>query len=298
MATVVEELNDLLSLLEPADAEIQRTLIEKNAKFAQELKDGRLRQSDYSKFMNEKKSELEYAGKMRTWADENVPKHTQLVKDYETLDNTRKTLEQQVNDYREQVTKFQSGELNVDEAALDARVEQRVKALGYVTRADMDAIVKQEATKLAKEESLSAVKEATTKFLTETWPAAQAINSAIIMKSFEHLQEFGKPLNDDDLKGISAMMTERNIVDPRKAYDEWISPKRNEVKVNAEVERRVAEEVSKRAGFPGVSGVPTSEMGPMQQKAAGVLPELPGGVLGDNSAAMAAAKEFRSEGKY
>ena len=127
----------------------------------------------------------------------------------------------------------------------------------------------------------------------------QAINQAIIMKSFAHMKEFGEPLNDDDVKAISDIMVERNLQDPRKAYDAWVEPKRGAITLKTEVDRRVQEELSKMQGFPGVTGAPASELGPVQLRHQGKIPELPADTkLGDNQSAMAAAAEMRSEGKW
>ena len=290
--------DDLTKFVEPADADALKAIFEKNKKLAQEVKDGRLRQSDYSKFLNENKQKLADVDKWSAWANENIPRHEKLVDQFSELQELNKTLETQVADYRDQVTKFQAGELNVDEAALDARVEKRVKDLGYVTQAEMQKIIKQEAGTLATEAARSQVTEGTTKFLTETWPAVQAINQAIIMKSFSHMKEFGEPLNDDDVKAISDIMVERNLQDPRKAYDAWVTPKRDAIKFESEVQKRVTE-LRSNDGFPGVSGQPMMELGPVQLKNAGKIPELPAdSKLGDNNAAMAAAAEMRTEGKY
>jgi hypothetical protein len=296
LQTVVDDLSKFLE--DPADAGTLKALFEKNAKLAQEVKDGRLRQSDYDRFLNENKQRLKYADDMKKWADTNVPKHEKLTKDFADLEALNRDLETKVTDYRDQLAKAAAGG-DVDEATLSARIETRVKELGYVPKAEMEAIIRQEAGKLADEKVKTEVEARTNTFLTQTWPAVQAINQAVIMKSFSHMKEFGEPLNDDDVTAISKIMTERNLQDPRKAYDIWIEPKRTAKTIEAEVEKRVQAKLSESAGFPGVSGQPMMELGPVQLKHAGKIPELPEGTkLGDNAAAMAAAAELRSESKF
>ena len=312
MATALEELQDLIGFLPEAERPTFQRIIEKpeNAKFAQELRDGRLRQSDYSKFMNTNKERLTYADKMQEWAEGtldtatgkrtggNVAKHKKLVEDFTELETKSKTLEQQAAEYREQLAKVQSGELNVDEATLNARVDDRLKNAGYVTQSEMQKIVKEEAGKMATEQASLKVKETTDFFLNTIWPQATEINQALIEASFLHMKDFGAPLNKDERKAIADLFVNRHLTDPMEAYNEWAKPKRDAIEFDKKVDAAVNDRLSKQ-NFPGVTGVPVSEMGPVQQARAGNIPELPAGAeLGDGSAAMAAAKEFRTEGKW
>jgi hypothetical protein len=295
LQSVIEELS---KFVEPADAVTLKTLLEKNERLAQEVKDGRLRQSDYDKFLNQNKERLKYADDMKKWADINVPKHDKLTQDFGELQELNRTLETQVTDFREQLAKAAEGG-NVDEAALAAAVDKRTKELGYLTKAETEKIIQQEAGKLAEEKANAAADVRTDIFLKQTWPAAQAINQTLIIKNFQHMKEFGEPLTQEDCEAIGAILTERNMTDPGKAYDEWIGPKRSAKTIEAEVERRVAAKLSESAGFPGVSGTPMSELGPVQLKNMGKIPELPEGTkLGDFASANAAGAELRSEGKF
>jgi hypothetical protein len=298
--TLLDDLKDLIDLVSADDSAALRSLLEKpeNLKFAQELKDGRLRQADYSRFLNENRQKLAKVDEWKTWADKNVPLHQKLVEDYTTLENSHKTLQQQADDYREKLAKVQAGEMDVDEATLNARIDQRLSG-GYYTRSEIDKIVKDEAQKMAREESTQTLNGLTNKFLTETWPAATEIMSTLIECSFSHQQEFGTPLSRDQRKEIGDLMKSRNIEDPLKAYESWVEPKRSQKRNDEEVDRRVNERLQNQ-NFPGVSGVPVEDLGPMQaRKVEGALPKLPDdAVLGEGSLAMAAAQELRKDGKY
>ncbi len=311
MATALEELQDLIGFLPEADRPAFQQIIEKpeNAKFTQELRDGRLRQSDYSKFMNSNKERLTYAEKMQEWAEGtldaatgkrsggNVAKHKKLVEDFTELETKSKTLQQQADEYREQLARVQSGDMNVDEATLNARVDARLGDR-YYTKTEIANVIKEEAGKLAEEKAGVKVQEMSDHFLKTIWPQATEINQDLIEASFLHMKEFGAPLTKAQRKEIGDLFTARHMTEPMDAYNEWVKPKKDAVEFDKKVETEVQNRVSKM-NFPGVTGVPTSELGPVQQARAGVIPELPANAeLGDGSAAAAAAKEWRSEGKF
>lgn len=286
--------DELLKALDPADAEKQRALFEKY----EPLRGGYLRQADYSRKVSEaetqRKEAEEAAKKNHDWYERNTARHKSVMDDNDRL-------QKEVARITGELSKATSGEVGVDEATLNARVEARVKELGYVTKSDMTKIVEEEGKKLAGEAAKAALTEQTTKFLTETWPAAQAINQAMITIQFGHMQEFGKPLSKDDQEAIAKQMKESNTFDPYKAYDQWIAPKRDEKRIEAEVEKRVTAKLS-QTFMPGVSNLPApADVGHMQLKSVGdkALATLPeGSKIGDMSAAAAAAAELVAEGKY
>lgn len=286
---------ELLKLVPGQEAEAARAIFETSPKLQEVIKEGTLRQSDYSRKSAEVQSEQK---KWKEWYDGNVKKHETLRTEYDTLKG-------QFDTTRTELEKIRSGELDVDEATLNAKVDARLNSLGdrYVSKSELNAIIQQEAAKLAGDTARTEVQAQTTKFLTETWPAATEILASLMEASYSHREEFGKPLSRDDRKAIGELMKERNIMDPMKAYDEWIGPKRTEAKIKKEVDEGVAKGIDEfkkthtgNEGFPGVTGVP--ELGPVQMARAGKVPQLPENYsIGDGSAAAAAAAEIRAEGK-
>ena len=256
-----QALEDLLKLVPGPEAEAARKLFESSPGFAKEIKEGNLRQSDYSRKMNDLDSERnKFAGEKKTmveWYDRNKGRHEQLMSDYTSAQST-------ITDLRSQLEKAGPGEegeaRNVDEATLNARVDARLREIGgYASKTELQQMIAQEAEKIADER----VKAQTTKFLTETWPAATEIQSRINEAQWMAVHEFGKPLTQEQRKEIGDLMQERNIMDPVKAYDEWATPQRQKVEFAKKVEEEVASRVSKM-NFPGISGPALADMGPVQ----------------------------------
>ena len=297
------ELEELLKVMDPADAEAQRKLFEKH----QSLREGYLRQADYSRKVAEaadqkKVAEAEWK-KAQDWWKTEKPKHDKLVEEYTTLEKSSKTTQTELTEVREKLQKFEAGELDVDEATLDAAVDKRIKGMGYVTDSDMRRIVTEEATKLAEsiaeKKADEKVNAKTTQFLTETWPAAQAINQQMIRISNRHFHKYGKDLTDEDEGKIAQIMKDDNILDPQKAYDKFMEPVARKMEIDAEVKKCLIEERSKFTGFPGVTGQPGGEFGVMQSRAAHEKPVLPEGTkVGDMTGATMAAAELAAEGKF
>ena len=125
----------------------ERKLLDNTFAKHPELKEGWLRQDDYSRSMNslkEQKTKLEddlaYAEKMKDWADRNVPKWDALAEkgiiDKETGDelwtSQKAELERQLDEAKKQLV---GGEM--DPAELDKRVKEIVTASGGVTKDEM-----------------------------------------------------------------------------------------------------------------------------------------------------------------
>jgi hypothetical protein len=287
-------LEDLLKLVPGPEADAAREFFEKSPAVAKQVKEGTLRQADYSRNMNALKTEKEQFDGTRKehvdWFERTKPRHEALLTEHETLKTKLAAVQAEL-------ATRPTGEGEMNPAELNAAVDARLEALGdrYVPKAEMEKIAKQEAQKLAE----AAVDGKTTKFLTETWPAATEIMNRVIETQFMAMQEFGKPLTVEERAEVAKVMTERKIPDPVEAYNQWAQPKRDAKKVQDEIKKGVdagLEEARKAGAFPGVSGVP--ELGPVQQARAGKVPTLPDNYqVGDGSAAMAAAAELRSEGK-
>jgi truncated hemoglobin YjbI len=286
-------LEDLLKILPTAEAEGARKLLEASPGFSKEIKEGYLRQSDYSRKMNEFDADRnKFAGEKKTmvdWYERNKSRHEQLMSDYSTAQST-------INDLRSQIDrKVESGEITQDEAqSVAARVDARLKEIGYTSKSELQQLITETAEKIAD----ARVKAQTDRFLTETWPAATEIQGRVNEAQFMAMKEFGSPLSMEQRKEVADLMKERNIMDPVKAYNEWAAPIRQKAEFDKKVEDEVSSRMSKQH-FPGVSGPSIADMGPLQAARAGQVPKLPdNAVVGDGSAAAAAAAELRSEGRF
>lgn len=280
--------------MEPADAEAQRKIFEKNPTLAE----GYLRQADYDRFMNKAKSDINTANekskKWEDWAKVNQPRHTELLKDYETSQNRVKELERAVQD----AVKKAGGDMNdAERIALETKILEEVGKRGYVTPGDIEKIATDKATEAAN----ATVKTVADDFLTKTWPSALETQQEIMEISFDHQQEFGKPLRRDDRVKIATLMKEKNIPSVKDAYDQYVAAERESKRVNDEVNKRLEDEKKKRGenNLPGVTDAGL-EAGHMQMRF-NRTPEAKATPtdyeIGDNTAASAAAAELRAEGR-
>lgn len=285
-------LEDLLKLVPGPEADAARKVFESAPALAKEVKEGTLRQSDYSRKMNELDTDRnKFAGEKKTmveWYDRNKTRHEQLMNDYTTAQST-------ITDLRGQLEHREAGEMNVDPTDLNTKVDARLREIGgYATKSELQQLIREEAEKIAD----ARVKAQTDRFLTETWPAATEIQQRVNEAQFMAMKEFGSPLSMEQRKEVADLMKERNMMDPVAAYNAWAEPIRQKKEMDKQVEERVADRISKM-NFPGVSGPAIADMGPVQQARAGQLPKLPdNAVVGDGSAAAAAAAELRSEGRF
>ena len=283
----------LATIQDPAVRDQQRKFLEEHKEF----QEGYLRQSDYDRKMNEVKTDRQKeqealqasrdsAAKWQKWADENVPRHTQLMDEFKKVTEKNKELE-------DAVAKAAAaggggnggGGGEVDETKLLAKVNEEVAKRGYVSRDDVMKIAVEEAGKLAKAERES--------FFKDTLPNVLEWNAKITDFNFEHREEFGKPL---DRKAFSKFISENKIEDLDKGYSMFVSEARTEKKIATETEKRVQSELSKR-NLPGSGAAPSPmELGPIQQRRAGADGLPPEATVSE--AAMAAATALRAEGKF
>ncbi len=261
-----------------------------------EFQEGYLRQSDYDRKMNEVKTDRQKeqealqaardsAAKWQKWADDNMPRHTQLMDEYKKLTEKNKELETAVA----AAAAAGGGGGNggggeVDEAKLLAKVQDEISKRGYVSRDDVTKIAVEEARKLAKEERDA--------FLKDTLPATIEWNQKMMDFNWDHRQEFNEPF---DRKAFSKFVSEKKLEDLDEAYKMFVGDKRMEKKIKEETDKRVKDEMSKR-NFPGSGPAPgPAEMGPVQTRRAGKDGLPPEATI--TEAAMAAAAELRSEGR-
>jgi hypothetical protein len=286
LSKAMEEM--LATITDEADRKVLQEKFEKYEPIQKRF-EGNLRQEDYDKKMNESKKTVETlestAKKWQEWADRNVPKHENLLKSYEEEQKKRQAVE-------EEVAKLKAGSggsggngnVTVDEKELMKKVNEEVEKRGYVSKTDMEAIVKAEAVKLAEEK---------TKELTETTlPAWANFNAQVTDAQLQYRDEFGKHL---DRKAFIKYINDEKIPDVPKAYERFVEADRAKIK-EAKMREDIEKDVRSKLSIPGTGAVPTPEMGAMQlmlDRNKGVkVPDMPA-ELG----AAAAAAELRAEGK-
>jgi len=275
-----------------------------------ELKNGWLRQDDYSRKSNElagekKKFEgdLEYATRMKAWAEDAVPRYDRLVevgiidKEGNELWTTQKSeLETQLAEARKQAV---GGDM--DPAELDKRVREIVKAAGGLTPEELKAVVASEGKRLAEETFTEQWKAKETDFNTKTIPFVTGFSASVAVVANRFEKETGEPWTAEKQKELFGMMSAKNNFDAFALEEELMKPHREkkaaEKKIQEEVDKRVTE---MRKSMPG-GGVDDFIPQPDSKGALQIALEQSGD-KGDfesmiKSRAVEAAKAMQGEGK-
>lgn len=259
-----------------------------------------MRQSDYDRSMNEGKAKIQAAEdeskKWREWSERNVPKHEELLKDYDKATQENSTLKSQVEDLTRKVAAGAGGNGNGNGGggALDQKqiVADVMKELGGkpVSQKELTDLV---VAKVA--ETASTMRD---KFYKEDLPQSLNWQSAMLAAQMDYQTEMGKSMTREKRQEFSKFILDNKIQDPGEGLDRWLAKDREEKRVSAEVDRRVKEEMSKRQ-MPGVSSAAPADSGPLQTYLGGKAPKIPEGSRpGDGSLAAAAADSLRADGKF
>lgn len=292
-----QELEDLLAQMKTSGAtdEELKALRASMEKYPV-LGEGYLRQSDYDRKMNDVKSERakeqetltaarERASNLQKWADENVPKHNNLLTEY-------KKLQEKNAELTEQVSKAAGGGSGgggeggggaVDEAKLMENVKAEIARRGYVSKEEIPTLIAAERDKLRED------------FFKTTLPGSMEAINKMVDFNFSYRAEFGEAF---DRKAFSKFVVDNKLEDWDKAYDMYVSEKRTNKKIETEVEKRVTAERSKM-NLPGSGAAPApAEMGHMESRLRGKGAD---GLPAEATVSVAAAKaaeELRQEGKF
>jgi hypothetical protein len=257
--------NAFEELLESIPDETDRKAIADYGEKYKELKDGRLRQSEFSRRMNElaeeKKSHEADIGQLALWRDW---RKTHWVDDGEGGGMTAEEKEArdqlaQVNQELETLKAAQEAGMTFDEVS--QFIETDLKKRNVVTKADLDGrFVDKTAFR-----NTTDPKELKGKFVDASFykeDSNERINSVangleyIVEHSlplmFQHKEEFGEIIKPREL---ITFMNENGFKDIDKAYDVWVGPKRQELskakyeKDLAEAEKRGEEKALKNNGL-------------------------------------------------
>lgn len=300
MALDAELIKSLTEHMAPDDAKVFENLTTKY----KPLEEGYLRQSDYDKKMNASKADMDAAKQKATewedWSKANVPIHEDLLKSYRELEEQQKDLQTQLT--AAQAARSAGGEDTVDAAQLEQRVKESISKLGYASKEEINAIIAAESGKLAREEASKEIAAANKKFYEETLPASINFNMDAAEIAMQHMQEFGGTAIDR--VKFSDFMKERNLINPKEAYKEFVRPERDAI----ELKNKVADAVKAKElelqqqysahGLPGGGMVPPGlqPRGAMQERIA-ADEAAKSGHMATSVAAAAAAAELRNEGK-
>jgi len=298
LSTELEALCVELDKVDPTLGKAQRELLEKNAAAQKLIQEGVLRQSDYSKFMDANKQQIEYGKTMKTWADKNVPLYDSTVAERDAAKLRIAELEKKVSESAEAVARAAAGDGKgaVDPAVVTQAVMDKIRLSG-------DMPTKTELAEMVAKETEKATKAAEDKFFNSTFPSAARWQEKYTNAQLLHFQETGKPLDGEAFRKF--MVDNKLSEDPEKAYAQFVGPARtkaeNEKTANELAEKRYQDMLKERglSGFPGTSGTPGTGHFQVRLAKKDANDTLVSGnaELGDGSIAAAAAAELSAEGK-
>lgn len=216
-----------------------------------ELKEGWLRQDDYSRNMTEisakkkRHDELEaYEQKMKPWSDqvyerlETYEKAGLVDKEGNELwTKTKAQLEQERDDARKQA--LAGGEMKPEE--IDSRVREIVKqAGGGLSREEISALYAAESKKMIED----GFKEREAKFNSETIPFIGGFASSVAVVASRFERETGEKWTAEKQQELFKLMGDKQVFDPFKLEDDILAPhkakKAEEDRIQAEVTKRLA----------------------------------------------------------
>lgn len=288
-------LEELLKTL-PADVQAQqRAILEKHPS----LGEGWLRQSDYDRFMNANKEKIESVDRVTAWHAEWKPKYDKLAHEHNEqtarisqLEADKQKLEADLQAASVAAVAARGADGNVLDAAKIAAAVKQVMGDTMLTKAEIATLVAAETAKQTKEQFETARKN----FYEHDFTQSAAWITEMNDVQWKWREEF--PSKPFDKAAFAKFMTEEKITSPIAAYVKYTEKDRTEAEVNRRVTEKLAEERKSNppaAGVPGSSGAP----GHLQIRLTERKPDDPlfgkDFELGDNSAATAAAAEWRGE---
>lgn len=244
----------------------ERKLLDNIQQKAPALKEGWLRQDDYSRKTQElaaKRKEyddaVEYSEKMKVWADEKVPIWESLVAEGVIDEESRplwpeekKKLEKDLEDARKAA--LAGGDM--DPAELDKRVKAIVTESGMALSAEQYRnLYASEGKKLVEETINAKYQEFEKNFNEKTIPFTTGFATSMATMALKYEKETGKEWTDDDQKAVFDLMAKEKDFNPRTAVTKYMEPTVREKATQAEIEKRAQELADKKikemGGLPG-----------------------------------------------
>lgn len=266
------------------------------------IKEYGMRQSDYSRQLNENKEKFEFVDKWNKWKSENWIDEAEMTKQQKSAVDEAARLKQVTEDLESKIANMGLGGDEVTFEQLEQFGAKLITDKKIVTQADMDA----------KEAELKGFVTGVNGFMTKAAVTVPYLNA-------KHQQEFGEMFDPDDFIKVA---TEKQRYDLKDFYEkDYVVEKRQASiearhkaaieKVNADAEvkiaeaNRKAEEIAARVAGMGANGMTPSDdggssMGGFQRRYLELdkaekndaVPDVP---LGQGSVAAYAAAKWRQE---
>ena len=278
-----------------------------------ELKEGWLRQDDYSRKTQEiaaqKKDFEEGQAKVAqydAWYEKVEPRWKGLAEkgiiDEETGEELWTAQKSKLEEELESAKAAALAGADMDPKELDRRVTEIVKANGGVSKEEMSALIQSEAKKLASEVFTEQWSGKEKDFNEKTIPfvAGFSAGTAVVASQFE--KETGEAWTKERQAQMFELMAAKKNFDPFAVKEEMIAPFKAKKDQEAEIERRVQERLQTTKGMPGSGDeplIPEAEkakgaLRQMLDRSAEVEGDIQGLIMGK---AREAGAQMRSEGK-
>jgi hypothetical protein len=230
------------------------------------LKEGWLRQDDYSRKTQELATErkqheadLEYATRMKTWEQDTWPKIESLyekgILDKDTGEELWTVKQAELEKQIEEAKKAAAVGGDMDLKELDKIVRGIVKdAGGDLTKEQISALYANEGNKLAQKvfDENWTKKEADFNANTIPMVAGFAAGTAILASRYE--KETGEPWTPDKQKELFTLMNKEQNFDPYAVGEKMLEPVRAKKSEEARIEAEVQKRIQSMGGLPGGGG--------------------------------------------
>lgn len=307
----VKNLEEVLAALSGDERKLFDSTLSKNP----ELRDGWLRQDDYSRKLNEfkaKETEFEAAQadkeRWEAWAERNVPIWDSLAEkgivDKDTGEElwtkTKTDLETQLEEAR----KAAVAGADMDPAELDKRVREITKEAGVLSRTELDAVIQAEAKKLATETFDEQWKAKESDFNTKTIPFVAGFSGSYALAAMQYQQETGEKWTAEKRDEFYKLMATENNFDPEKVLDKFMTPFRDKKLRQEEIQTEAKKLAATMSGMPGSGSGDQNYIPPSEAQKGAMRQMLERSAEGDGdfeSLIMNKAREagaaLRAEGK-
>lgn len=252
------------------------------------LKESVLMQSDYSRKMDEVRDKLKEAEVnaqalkgWETWRDENYDDSAKATK-------AEIALRAQLQEQQEKLNAIEGNEMTAEQ--MQAHLDSLLAGKGYMPKSDVEKVLAEKSKEF--EDRLYGV---------------TSLVSALVPLSTKHFQEFGEPLDTEQMFKIG---NEKKLTDPASAYEAMVAPRRAErmtqqheeaLKLEKEEGRKEAVQnlnLGENGRFPSDTGEPVMSI--VQRRHMGLAveedEEVGKGVeLGPNLGRHVAAKYMRDK---
>jgi hypothetical protein len=217
-----------------------------------ELKEGWLRQDDYSRHLNEfkaKEKDFEAAKsrkeELEAWAEKNVPIYDSLVEkgiigdDGEELWSKQKT---ELEAKLAEAAKAAVGGHDMKPEEVEAKVREIIKAAGGASKEEYEALVQAESKKIAEQTFKEQWTARETDFNTKTIPMVAGFSAAVTTVAMHYEKETGKPFDKEKRDELFKLMGDKGKFDALEVETDFLAP----VRAEKEREQKIEEEVRKR----------------------------------------------------